>query len=131
MENEQNFYTELARVPEAPDDIYPTLLKKIQRRKITVGSVWLLAACIILVIGGLQYMQFEKRNKSIMRLEVVQELQEIEDYFSYADIEQDSTLYSSNGLEAEDELSTIIDYFTGDNIQQDVEMYTIIDNEFL
>jgi hypothetical protein len=131
MENKQNFYSELERVPEVPDDIYPALLKKIQRRKVTVRSLWLLAACVVLVIAGLQYVQFEKRKSTILMEEVVQELQEIEDYFSCADIEQDSTLYSSNGLEAEDELPDIIDYFTGENVQQDVEMYAIIDNDFL
>ncbi len=131
MENEEQFYSELKNVPDVPDDIYQEVAKKIGQRKSVIRSVWLATACIVLVIGGLNYLQIQNHKDNTITLYAAQELQDIEDYFNYADIEPDSTLYSSNDLEAEDELSAIIDYFIGDNIEQDINMYAIIDNDFL
>ena len=131
MEHEEQFYSELKNIPDVPEDVYPEIVRKTGQRRLAIRSGWLAAACLVLVIGGIYYFQFNANHKNAVAMAASQELQYIEDYFNYSDIVPDSTLYTSNGFETEEELSTIIDYFFGDNIQEDVDMYAIIDNDFL
>ena len=131
MENEEHFYKELGNIPELPDTAYPKIAKKIRNHELIIRSLWLMAACIVLVIGGFEYIQYQNYKNEEMMLEVEGELQFIEGYFNMEDIEVSFTMYTLDNSKPENELSTIMEYFSGNNIQQDVEMYTIVNNGLL
>ena len=131
MENEENFYKELGAIPELPDTAYPKIARKIRNRELMIRSVWLIAACIVLVIGGFEYIQYENQKNEELIMEVAEELQSIDDYFNMRDMEQSINIYTFEEIEPEDEISEIMDYFSGSTIEQDAEMYTIINNGLL
>ncbi len=131
MEKEEHFFAELENIPEVPDDIFSGIERRIEKRHSAIRSVWLAAACLVLIASGIVYFQYNKNQTQTVALDAAEELQYIEDYFSYNDLAQDTTLYSSNGLETEEGLSSIISYFSGETIKTDVDMYAILDNEFL
>ena len=131
MEKEKHFYKELGAVPELPDTAYPKIERKIRNRELMIRSVWLIAACIVLVIGGFEYIHYENQKNEELIMEVAEELQSIDDYFNMRDIEESISIYTFEEAESEDDISDIIDYFSGSTIEQDVEMYTIINNGLL
>ena len=131
MENEEHFYNELGNIPELPDTAYPKIAKKIRNHELIIRSLWLLAACLVLVIGGFEYIQYENQKNEELIMEVAEELQTIDDYFSMRDMEQSITLYTFEEVEPEDNIAEILDYFSGSTIEQDVEMYTIVNNGLL
>ncbi len=131
MKNEERFYEELGNIPELPDTAYPKIAKKIRTHELIIRSIWLIAACIVLVVGGFEYIQYENHKNEELIMEVAEELQTIDDYFNMRDMEQSITMYTFEEAESEDDISEIMDYFSGNNIEQDVEMYTIINNGLL
>ena len=131
MKNEEHFYNELSNIPEVPGTAYPKIAKKIRNHELIIRSLWLMAACVVLVIGGFGYLQYENHKNEELIIEVAEELQTIDDYFNMRDIELSFTMYTVEDAESEDDISEIIDYFSGNNIEQDVEMYTIINNGLL
>lgn len=131
MENDERFYKELSNIPEVPDTAYPKITKKIRNHELIIRSLWLLAACVVLVVGGFRYLQYENYKNEELIIEVAEELQAIDDYFNMRDIELSFTMYTLEDAESEDDISDIIDYFSGNNIEQDVEMYAIINNGLL
>lgn len=131
MKNEERFYKELGNIPELPDTAYPKIAKKIRNHELIIRSIWLIAACIVLVVGGFEYIQYENHKNEELIMEVAEELQTIDDYFNMRDMEQSITMYTFEEAESEDDISEIMDYFSGNNIEQDVEMYTIINNGLL
>lgn len=131
MKNEERFYKELGNIPELPDTAYTKIAKKIRNHELIIRSIWLIAACIVLFVGGFEYIQYENHKNEELIMEVAEELQTIDDYFNMRDMEQSITMYTFEETESEDDISEIMDYFSGNNIEQDVEMYTIINNGLL
>ena len=110
MENEEHFYKELGTIPELPNTAYPKIARKIRNRELMMRSVWLIAACIVLVIGGFEYIQYENQKNEELIMEVAEELQSIDDYFNMRDMEQIINIYTFDEIEPEDEISEIMDY---------------------
>ena len=131
MGNEEQFYKEMGTIPEPPDTTYPKIERKIRNRELMIRSVWLIAACIVLVIGGFEYIQYENQKNEELIMEVAEELQSIDDYFNMRDMEQIINIYTFEEIEPEDEISEIMDYFSGSTVEQDAEMYTIVNNGLL
>lgn len=131
MEHEEHFYSELKNIPVVPEEIYPEIEKKIGQHKRNIRSIWLMAACLALIIGGTFYFQQSTNRNNTIAWEAEAGLQYVEDYFSYNDLQPDSIQDIDNEIETEDEFSAIIDFFSGKNIEQDVSMYAILENEFL
>ena len=131
MEKEEHFYKELGAIPELPDTAYPKIERKIRNRELMIRSVWLIAACIVLVIGGFEYIHYENQKHEELIMEVAEELQSIDDYFSMRDMEQSITPYTYEEIKPEDNIMEIMDYFSGNTIEQDAEMYAIVNNGLL
>ena len=131
MKNEEHFYNELSNIPDVPDSAYPNIAKKIRNHELIIRSLWLMAACVVLVIGGFEYIQHENYKNDVLIMEVAEELETIDDYFNMRDLTQSITMYTSEENESEDDISDIMDYFSGNSIEQDVEMYTLVNNGLL
>jgi hypothetical protein len=94
MNNEQNFYRELADIPELPSDLFPAVDRTIRRRSSLRRAAWVIAASIPLVIGILTLSTKQPSRTSVVQPEVASELQTIQDYLNSSDLESDFELYA-------------------------------------
>jgi hypothetical protein len=94
MANEQDFYRELADVPELPPDLFDDIRHRINRRALIKRSLFALAASLVLVIGSLQVVTMQPSRGTIVQPEVASELQTIHDYLNGSDLEGDLELYA-------------------------------------
>ncbi len=94
MNNEQNFYRELADIPELPSDLFPAVDRTIRRRSSLRRAAWVIAASIPLVIGILTLSTKQPSRTNVVQPEVASELQTIQDYLNSSDLESDLELYA-------------------------------------
>jgi hypothetical protein len=131
MHHEQDFYKELNAFPAMPDTLYPKVTGKIRRQEIMRRSLWLVAACVVLVVSGFNYHQFSVNRTNQTYMEASEQLQNIGDYFTAQDIKEGYTIISDEAEDTTDNISDITDYFNDPLITEDIEMYAIVSADFL
>ena len=94
MNNENDFYRELAGTPELPADIFPEIERKVRRRSAFRRSLYVLAASIPLAIAALTLSLHHSSRYNNVQPEVASELQIIHDYLNGSDLESDLELYA-------------------------------------
>lgn len=91
---EEDFYRNIADVPDLPPDLFDAIDRKIRRRIFVRRSIGALAASILLFIGSFGLAKkLSSRNHHLLP-EVAEELQIIHDYLNSRDLEGDPDLYA-------------------------------------
>ena len=91
---EEDFYRNIADVPELPPDLFDSIDRTIRRRTLVRRSITALAASILLLIGSFGLAtKLSSRNNHVLP-EVADELQIIHDYLNSSDLEGDLELYA-------------------------------------
>lgn len=102
--NENEFFNELANVPELPTDVFPSIQTRIRRRRWLVRSAYGLAAVFILALGvGV----FRERG-----------------------LGEELRAEARPSEQVLDEIEYIEEYFAGENMEREMEAYTLVDYRF-
>ena len=94
MNNERNFYRELADIPELPSDVFPRIDGTLRRRSAVRKTIYAIAASIPLAIGILMLSTSHSSRTNSVPTEVASELQIIHDYLNSSDLDSDLDLYA-------------------------------------
>jgi hypothetical protein len=93
MRTEENFYRELAEVPQVPAELFDKINSRISHKSRINKSIFVLAACTILALGTTMFLRNQPQTATYSA-DVANELQVIHDYVNGEDLEQDLNSYA-------------------------------------
>ena len=94
MNNENEFYRELAGTPELPADIFPAIERTIRKRSAFRRTLYVIAASIPIAIAAVTLSINQSSRYNNVQPEVASELQIIHDYLNSSDLDSDLELYA-------------------------------------
>lgn len=95
MLNEQDFYRNLASIPEVPSDLFGTVLMSIRRRRNRILTTFAAVATLIVAAGTFGALQVQKSMYASMQLKVAEELSDVHEYLNASDAEEYLNMYAS------------------------------------